>query len=54
MAETQGLLQRGDSSDRQTAMEGGGKWGGGVVTEIEERLAEMTVANISKVCQLAF
>lgn len=28
--------------------------GGGVVTEIEERLAEMTVANISKVCQLAF
>lgn len=27
--------------------------GGGVVTEIEERLAEMTVANISKVCQLA-
>lgn len=42
------LAWRGDWSDRQTA--GGG--GGGGAAEIEERLAELTVANTSKVCQL--
>lgn len=36
-------------TDRQTAIGGGG----GGEAEIEERLAELTVANTSKVCQLA-
>ena len=43
------LARRGDCSDRQTAIGGGG----GGAAEIEERLAELTVANTSKVCQLA-
>lgn len=43
------LARRGDCSDRQTAIGGGG---GGGAAEIEERLAELTVANTSKVCQL--
>ena len=46
------LAWRGDCSDRQTAIGGGGGGGGGAA-EIEERLAEITVANTSKVCQLA-
>lgn len=43
------LSWRGDGSDRQTAIggEGGGR------AEIDERLAEITVANTSKVCQFA-
>lgn len=44
-----GPAWRGDCSDRQTAIGGGG----GGAAEIEERLAELTVANTSKVCQLA-
>lgn len=43
------LAWRGACSDRQTAIGGGG----GGAAEIEERLAELTVANTSKVCQLA-
>lgn len=43
------LAWRGDCSDRQTVIGGGG----GGVAEIEERLAGLTVANTSKVCQLA-
>lgn len=42
-------MERRDCSDRQTAIGGGG----GGAAEIEEMLAELTVANTSKVCQLA-
>lgn len=45
------LAWKGDCSDRQTAIGGGG--GGGGVAEIVDTLAALTVANTSKVCQLA-
>lgn len=47
------LAWRGDCTDRQTVMGGGGGVGRGGAAEAEELLAELTVANTSKVCQLA-